>query len=95
LKIVLSTRNPNHCLAANLTSPSLTVFLPACFDILDACVAIFSVFYVKISVKMPTASAETLLAPAFIKILPTGALGITAIVLLIILPHLNQEYKTP
>ena len=77
----------NYCLAANFTSPSWTVFLPECFAILDDWIAISSVISVRISVKVSMASAETLLAPAFINILPKGALGITIIFLAINTPY--------
>ncbi len=80
-----------HYFAASLTSPSCTVFLPACLEISAALEEIFTAISVRTSLKVSTAPADTLLAPALIKILARVAFGIVEVFRPIISPHLKGE----
>jgi len=80
-------------LAASLISSSWIVFLPACFDISAALEDIFAAIPIRTSVKASTPSADTLLAPAFTRILATAAFGIVEIFLPINPPSLYLQKK--
>ena len=77
-------------MAASLTSLSWIVFLPACLDISAAIFEILSAMSVSLSVNSSTASADTLFAPAFIRILATLAFGIVELFLPIKSPFSNN-----